>query len=220
MDFLFDLSYYVTPAEYIIIGLFPVVGLILHLILEKRIVKKVLLVSTLAFLPAIFRIDFFLSWFYEVSFAIVLGSLFALCLKWFKKKAWRIAATIIVAVLLSVFLGFSAVLRIFIGTIEIEDAWNADKYRVEYVREQGFSGGALMRYELYRTYLWGMYERNVDTWVNHDYCNDCVIHFRDRNLSFDKCEQTIKTLPQNAVVNDCTDSDKSNFEVIIEAVEE
>ena len=82
----------------------------------------------------------------------------------------------------------SAFISGFTGTTTVENVWQLKGYKVEYVRDQGWAGGPLMKYELYKYGYLPFLIKHVDTKVNNDTTNNCIVKFEYKNFSFDKCK--------------------------------
>ena len=76
----------------------------------------------------------------------------------------------------------------FTGTTTVENVWELKGYKVEHVRDQGWAGGPLMKYELYKYGYLPLFIKHVDTKVDNDTTNNCIVKFEYKNFSFDKCK--------------------------------
>jgi hypothetical protein len=78
----------------------------------------------------------------------------------------------------------------FYGTISVQDEWKVKGYKIEYLKEQGFSGGPLMKYRLYKYADIPIFIRHVCTKVDTGKAKSCVVKFKYKNFSFDSCSFT------------------------------
>jgi len=184
-----------NTLELFIMCSFPIVGMVLHFYFDQRKVKMILLYSTIAFSPSILGFEFFISWFYEICFMISMSSLFSLFLKHFCEKRQVIKTTIIFTILTLTIVVFLSFMQILTGTIRVKEKWITDSYRVELVYEQGFAGGALIEYKLYKCYLGGVFKKNIDAWVHEQNNENCIIYFEKENVYFNKCKGKIVRSP-------------------------
>jgi len=74
------------------------------------------------------------------------------------------------------------------GSISVEREWEIKEYKVRYLRDQGFSGRPLMKYELYKYGSIPIFIKHVDTKVDDDTTSNCVVKFEYKNLTFNKCD--------------------------------
>ncbi len=78
------------------------------------------------------------------------------------------------------------------GNQDVENSWRVRNYKVEYIKDQGFAGGALMKYEISKYALIPILTKEVDMAVDNDTTNSCLIHFTDIKMDFDKCNVSLK----------------------------
>lgn len=80
----------------------------------------------------------------------------------------------------------------FFGTVAIEHEWEVKNHKVQYLREQGFSGGPLFKYELYEYGHIPIFIKHVETKIDSDTTNSCVVKFEYKDFRFNKC-----SVPEN-----------------------
>lgn len=83
---------------------------------------------------------------------------------------------------------FAAFIGTMAGTLTIENEWNIKGYKVEYRRDQGFSGGPLMTYQLSKYASIPIFIKNVDSKWDSDTTRNCWIRFDDEKFNFNKCQ--------------------------------
>ena len=74
----------------------------------------------------------------------------------------------------------------------VEKKWQINRYKIEYMIDQGFSGRPLMKYEVSRYFLVPILVEKIDQTVEDDPIKSCIINFPDAKLDFDKCNASIK----------------------------
>ena len=175
-----------------ILFLTPVIGLIFDLSLNKKMIVYLLSISFLLLLPILTGYQYIIPNAYQV-----LGLLFLSCLYYFysiqiEKRTPKIISAIIVAALAFCVFGFFAFIDSMSGYQEVEKSWRIRNYRIEYIKDQGFAGGPLMKYEISKYGLIPIFIKKVD----HSFDNDtnCLIHFTDIRVDFDKCNISLKEI--------------------------
>ena len=87
------------------------------------------------------------------------------------------------------------------GTITIEQEWQVKGYRIQYVHDQGFSGGPLMTYQLDKYALLPIFIKNVDSKWDNDTTHSCWVKFPDEHFNFNKCHPDSSFLSKNSIAN-------------------
>jgi hypothetical protein len=85
----------------------------------------------------------------------------------------------------------SAFISGFTGTATVEKIWETNDYKILYLKDQGWAGGSLMKYELYKYGYIPLFIKHVDTKVDNDTTNNCIVKFEYKNFSFDKCNSKL-----------------------------
>ena len=185
-----------NTVELLIISIFPILGLIFQYIFSRKQITKIIIVSAVILLPIVTGYDFVISWLYELCITTIIGGFFSYFLKGMNKNVHKTVTSLIVSILLFIILGFIAFLDAFAGYQEIEEKWTDNSYTVEYIRDQGFAGGPLMKYEVYHTPLFGLYNKKIQTITHHsEKYKDCILIFEKAKVEFDKCNERIITTP-------------------------
>jgi hypothetical protein len=106
------------------------------------------------------------------------------------KENSRALLTFVLSAFLFVSIYFAYFFDSFMGYQQIEATWKSGFYKIKYVRDQGFSGGPLMKYELHHSVFWGLYDRKIETLRIDSFApnTNCILLFDRANIRFDKCE--------------------------------
>jgi len=159
-------------------------------------VKIIILVSSVLLLPFLTGYDFILSWLYELCVTIIIGGFFSFFVKDMTKNSQKITTSIIISLLLFIILGAIAAIDAFTGYQKTENKWTKNSYTVKYIRDQGFAGGPLMKYEVHHSPILGLYNKKIQTISDHsEKFNECILIFDKANVQFDKCTKKIITTP-------------------------
>jgi len=164
---------------------FPILGWILHSSLSGTVVLYALYTSLILLLPILTGYSYVIENAYAILIYISLACGYSLTLKNNPKK---ILTTIIISALLFLLLGFAAFIGGMAGTVTVQQRWEIKDYEVDYVRDQGFSGGALMTYRLKKYGAIPIFIKEVDSKVDNDTTNNCIVTFEYNNVSFNKCK--------------------------------
>lgn len=79
-----------------------------------------------------------------------------------------------------------------IGTVRVSKIWEKGDYKIKYVIDQGFSGGPLRTYQLYKYSTLPVLIKHVEEKVDNDTTNDCQVNFLYKKFKFDKCRPPVK----------------------------
>jgi len=174
-----------------ILILFPITGFLMNLFLTLKIQKIIFIISCLLFSPTFFGYHLILDWFNEFCFMVIIAFGFAHFLITYGKTNSATSLTLILSVFLFVSISFVALFDSFVGYQKIESTWKSGFYKIKYVRDQGFAGRPLMKYELHHSVLWGLYDRKIQTVPLDSFTPDtsCILFFRKADITFDKCKK-------------------------------
>lgn len=185
-----------NTAELLILSIFPLLGLIFQFIFSKNRINKIIVASAILLLPIVTGYDFVISWFYELCVTIISGSFFSFFLKGMNKSVHKYVTSIVVSIALFTSLGIIAFFDAFAGFQKTEETYTYNSFTVKYVRDQGFSGRPLMKYEVYHTPFLGLYNKKIQTITSHSKkYNDCTLIFEKAEVEFDKCDKKILSIP-------------------------
>jgi hypothetical protein len=173
-----------------ILFLTPIIGLIFDLSLEKKKIVYLLSISLLLLLPILTDYQYIIPYTYQV-----LGLVFLSCLYYFysmqiEKRTPKVVSAVIITALAFCIFGFFAFMNTMSGHQEVQNSWGIRNYRIEYIKDQGFAGGPLMKYEISKYGLIPIFIKKVDRSVDND--TSCLIHFTDIKMDFDKCNISLK----------------------------
>lgn len=175
-----------------ILFLFPLIGLTLEKIVSK---KTAYLLMAVAFF---FLLPIFTPWHYPFPYAyriLVLIICAAAYARWLQTSAYKrstnIAISVIISTSLFFVLGIAGFIASFGGTRTVEYTWQHNNYRVQRLRDQGFSGRALSIYQLGKYATIPVLIRDMEMVVIVDTTNSCVLHFEQSHIFFNRCDGTI-----------------------------
>jgi hypothetical protein len=177
--------------EIFILFLIPIVGLILDLTIDKKRMPYILGISIFLLLPILTGYKYIIPYLYQILGLTAFSSLYTFYSRQIENKKPKIISSILLTGLLFIILGFFAFMDSISGYQKIENSWKIDNYKIDYVTDQGFAGGALMRYEISKYSFIPILIKQVDYAVDNDTTNSCLVHFTDVKLDFDKCKTTL-----------------------------
>jgi hypothetical protein len=179
---------YLIEKGYIIFWFFsfPIFGLLVQRRFSKTTIKSVLIIVGLLFIPKLVGYQYVMPFLYELLFFIALVFFYAL---YSELASWMKALSISAVLFLG--LGFVIGFLSMMGVIKVEREWEIENYKVEYIRDQGFSGGPLMSYKLSKIASIPIFIKELEVVIDRDTLNSCDIDFYESNLTFNKCERKI-----------------------------
>jgi len=181
----------INAKYYLILFISPIIGLIFHFKIARKARVYLLIISIIMLTPALFGFRYIINYVYQILGILFLSSGYSFMIDKITKGEKKVIISVIVTVLLFLMLGFFTFLSAFGGTLTIEKEWEIDNYKVEYIRDQGFSGRPLMKYNLNKYSIFPFLIKTIETSTRKDSINNCIIYFNDRNIIFDKCKNEI-----------------------------
>jgi len=178
--------------ELLILFLIPIVGLAFDYFIKKKAAFYTLLVSFLLLIPIFSDYSYTTPYAFQILGLIFGGSLFYFLSTKIKRKAPKVVFAFVLSSLLFSGLGFFAFMDSMSGYQIVEKKWQINRYKIEYIIDQGFSGRPLMKYEISRYFLVPILVEKIDQTVEDDSIKSCIINFPDAKLDFDKCNASIK----------------------------
>jgi hypothetical protein len=177
--------------QLLILFVFPLIGLALDFMAGKKKIVYTLGASGVLLSPALTGYSYIVDWAYTVLALVALSCVYALFSKQIESRMPKVISAIVISSVLLVALGWGAFMNAFMGFQLIENRWETKGYRVEYIRDQGFAGRPLMKYELSRYGVLPIFIKRIDTAVDSDTTQNCHVNFVNSNLVFDKCSGTL-----------------------------
>jgi hypothetical protein len=174
-----------------ILFLTPVVGLIFDFTLDKKKVLYLLCISLFLLLPILTGYAYIISYAYQVLGLLLLSSLYYFYSRQIEKRTPKIISAVIMAALAFCILGFFAFMESMSGNQEVKNSWRVKNYKIDYIKDQGFAGGPLMKYEISKYGFIPIFIKKVDASVDDDTTNSCLVHFSDIKMDFNKCKVTL-----------------------------
>ena len=163
---------------------FPLLGWVLHEYFSKTILIVLLSTFTILLLPVFTSYMYDLDNAYGYIIYIILTSGYAFLIK---RSHFRFWGALKLAAIIFPVCGFFSFLGVMLGSINVESEWKVKGYKVVYFRDQGFSGRALMTYQLIKYAPLSIFIKHIDTVVDDDTTHSCWIRFKDSKFNFNKC---------------------------------
>lgn len=177
--------------ELFILFLAPVIGLILDIGLSRKNIRYVLCVSLFLLLPLLFGYQYTILFISQLLALASAGCLFSFLLARVAKQSHKYVVAILLSVLLFAALGFIAFMDSLSGTVKVEKSWWVKGYRIDYIADQGFAGGPLMKHEISKYAFIPVLIKKVDVSIGEDAKDRCVIRFEEVKIDFNKCSVTL-----------------------------
>jgi hypothetical protein len=86
-----------------------------------------------------------------------------------------------------IILGCIACIGNMLGGTTIEREWDSKGYKIRYIKDQGFVGGPLMKYELYKYTTFPIFIEQVDAKFDTDTTGSCMVKFELAKFDFNRC---------------------------------
>jgi len=177
--------------EILLLITFPVVGFLFTLILSQKQLRLLAIITAVMVLPFLLSYFYILPWLNIFIPEILFAAVFALSTynlsQWgrFIRAVWVTGFLFIpfVPLLMNAFLS---------GEQSVESRWSSGGYRIEYTKDQGFSGGALMRYELSKYALIPVLAKKLEAVREDADKQTCTVRFTESRITFDRCAGSIK----------------------------
>jgi len=180
--------YYLVAQSFNILWflLMPIAGTLLLRYCSKELIKTILIASSILFLPIFMGYNYTFPYFNELLFFIIGATSFARLL-----KEVKIQATVICTLILSFILFCLAGMATIAGTLTVQNQYEIGEYKIAYIKDQGFSGGALYTYTLSRYTQIPIFIKEIEIKEYNDNLHECKIDFIKAQIIFDKCEDKI-----------------------------
>jgi hypothetical protein len=171
--------------------LFPLIGLLFESILSRRTTFWIIGISLLLLIPIFTLYSYDIPYAYGTLVLILASASFTIFLRKLGKLIIKVMFSVVAAGILFVVFLYLAFLESFSGSPRVERYWYTGKYKIEYIREQGFAGEPLLTYELSKRAFIPLLIRHIDTIVDRGTVDPCVLYFSKSKLSFNKCDGTL-----------------------------
>jgi hypothetical protein len=174
---------------------FPLIGLVVDFWLSKEKTVYILITSFILLAPILTGYSYIFSWAYQFWGLIGLSCVYSFYSRQIEKETPKVMTAVIISGLLSLILGWFAFMDAFAGSQKVENKWEIDNHKIEYIRDQGFSGRPLMKYQLREYGLVPIFIKTIETSEERDTVYNCEVPFMNSKIIFNKCNLTIKTMP-------------------------
>ena len=176
--------------ELVVFVITPFVGLALETGLSAKAIRYIIIAAIVLLAPVLTGYDYVIASGYRLLVLVVLACLYAFFSRAIERNATKFIAAILCAGLLLVVLGYGYFINTMGGSKSREGKWDINGYRVEYFKDQGFSGRPLFTYELSKYAAVPVFIKHIET-ATEDSASDCTVHFQTSQLRFDKCNKTL-----------------------------
>jgi hypothetical protein len=177
--------------EAFIIFLFPIIGLIFDLKLSKKNLYLIILFSFLFIVPIFFSYWYVIPFAIRILILLLLSAFYALYIKTEDDEKFKIRTSWIFSLVLFLGFGFFAILDGISGYQKVIKVWRHDKYKVEYILDQGFAGGPLMKYELSKYSFIPLLIKKIEVTIDSTKNGECSFLFKRSGISFNRCNGTL-----------------------------
>ena len=145
-------------------------------------------------IPVFFGYKYNFEYSNQVIGLVVFGFLYSLFSKSIEKYRSKIILSVSLTAVAFCILGFFAFISTMGGSQTVENSWRMKNYKIEYIKDQGFSGHPLMTYQISKYAAIPILIKQVDISVDNDSTNNCIIHFVDIKMDFDKCKVSLENV--------------------------
>jgi len=163
----------------------PLLAWIIRHSLSNKFVIHLLSIDIVFLFPILTGYTYVIDYMYILLFYIALSCSYSFVVR---RSARVFSSVVLPSIVLFGILGFITFVLTMAGSISVEREWEIKEYKVRYLRDQGFSGRPLMKYELYKYGSIPIFIKHVDTKVDDDTTSNCVVKFEYKNLTFNKCD--------------------------------
>ena len=162
----------------------PVCGLMLSRFFSTKVLYYICCISTVLLFPILTDYSYVFDNAYAYLIYIILSCLYAFMVKGSTKV---VPVTIVISSVLIIIIGCITTFYTALGSITIEREWNSKGYKIRYIKDQGFAGGASMKYELYKYTTVPIFIEQVDAKFDTDTTGSCTVKFELAKFDFNRC---------------------------------
>ncbi|MCH2235590.1 MAG: hypothetical protein MK078_15220 [Crocinitomicaceae bacterium] len=149
------------------------------------------IISGILFAPIFNGYLYIITWLYQLFGLVLLGGLYSLFSKNLKEMTYKILTSVLLSGFLLILLGWFSFMDSFGGNQKVLQTWETDNYKIEYIKDQGFAGGPLMKYELSVYSSIPIFIKKIETARKDEMEDKCIVIFPESELIFNKCENQI-----------------------------
>jgi hypothetical protein len=183
--------FYQNGQQLFILFAFPLIGLAFDFLLNTKGTVFLLILALILLSPILTGYSYVFPYAYQFFTLIGLGCVYAFCSRKIINSYSKYLSAICISGLLCIILGWAAFIDAFSGSQVVEKKWQIDNYKIEYIRDQGFSGRPLMKYELNEFGFIPIFIKKTETVVDNDTTLNCNVNFELNKINFNKCETSI-----------------------------
>jgi len=169
----------------------PLSGWLMNKYLPKNITLYLRVICIVLLLPILTGYNYIIEIAYGCFLYLILACTYSLKIE---ARQLDLKAVFKFSLKLLAILGLITFMGKMAGIVVVENEWEFKNYKVEYIRDQGFSGGPLMQYQLSQYGKIPGFIKPLDVVIDNDTARPCQINFTDAQIVFDRCEGTISAL--------------------------
>lgn len=173
------------PIVLLVFFTVPVVGYFLYLKLPRKAITSALYIAIVLLIPIAFGYFYIVNFTGSVLLYIALTCGYAL---YAAEKGYWLNKSLVQTAILFFILGTISFFAMMMGDITVKGEWDFKGYKMQYVRQRGFSGAPVFTYELSRYAKIPIFIKHVDTQVAIADVNKCEVIFVKEHFTFDKCQ--------------------------------
>jgi hypothetical protein len=165
----------------------PVIGFNKDIFLSVKKVWYALGGSFLLLVPVFAGYSYTIPFLFQILGLIAAAGVYSFYCRQIDGRTAKIVWALLFAGFLLLVLGYAAFADAMSGSQKLVQTWKVGDYKIDYIKDQGFSGGELRQYEISRYSLVRLLVKKLDYSVDRDTANSCLVYFSDINMNFDKC---------------------------------
>jgi hypothetical protein len=150
-----------------------------------------LIIAFVLITPVFATYRYSIPYFLRLLVLTLFSAAFAIYIHAEEERKYQVRAAWIMSTVLFFLFGFFALLDTVAGYQEVQKKWYVDDYKIEYIKDQGFAGGPLMKYQLNRYGIIPLFIKKVDVVIDRDSMNGCLVTFVESRVVFKKCNSTL-----------------------------
>lgn len=172
-------------SDFFILFLFPLLGLVFE-VFPKKVIRWLCVFCISILLPYIFGYQYIIPYIIQIGVLFLISGLYSLGIRNMSSGKFIFSFTIFAFLLVT--LGYITWVDAMAGYTQVDKTWQRERYKIDYVRSQGFSGRPLLTYKLNKYAVIPLLYKTIETVVDEDTTNACQVIFPESKFVFDKCK--------------------------------
>lgn len=183
--------------NYLFLVLAPILGIVVHFFLPKKVTYYVLGGAVICLMPLLFNYQCTVPYYYEIFALLGASCLCGLSIKTIVGNNWlKIVVPVCVSFLLFFVIMSIAFFTSFGSDEGVIKKWESQTYRIEEVESYGFSGPHFYYYRLNKYAVIPIFFSLVDK-GNYPGQNECDVTFLKAQMRFNTCEEKLTQAHSN-----------------------